>query len=109
VTVTVPAGGFVEVLARVQFQTVGGNTLSACLVQDGGAPTALLASSSLVAETRYTQAGSASGTTTAALAEWIPIFTTSGAHTFELSYGRTGGGSGTNQVTSRLLLVRAIS
>lgn len=109
VTVNVPASGFVEVLARVQFQTVVGNSLSACVVQDTNVLFQALSSTSVSAETRYTQQNSTSGTTTAGLAEWIPVFTTPGNHTFELTFGRSGGGSSTNQVTNRLLLVRALS
>jgi hypothetical protein len=109
VTITVPASGFVEFLARVQFQTVGGNSLSACVVEDGGSPVAVMSSTSLSAETRYTLPNSGTGTTTASLAQWTPVFTTPGVHTFELDFGRTGANSGTNQVNNRLLLVRALS
>jgi hypothetical protein len=109
VTVTVPASGFAEFLASAQFQTVTGNSLSACLVEDGGSAVTLMSSSSLTPETRYSQPNSTTGTTTAALAQWTPVFTMPGAHTFKLVFGRTGANSGTNQVSNRLLIVRALS
>jgi hypothetical protein len=109
VTITVPASGFVEFLARVQFQTVGGNSLTACIVEDGGSPVAVMSSTSLSAETRYTVPNSGTGTTTASLAQWTPVFTTPGVHSFELDFGRTGANAGVNQVSNRLLLVRALS
>lgn len=109
VTVTVPASGFVEVLARTTFQTVGGNSLIACIVQDNSKVIQVMSSTSVSADTRYTVPDVETGTATEELAQWIPIFTSSGTHTFKLNYGRTGIGAGTNQVSNRLLLVRALS
>ena len=109
VTVTVPASGFVEVLARTTFQTVGGNSLIACVVQDNSKVIQVMSSTSVSADTRYTLPDVETGTPTEELAQWIPIFTSPGTHTFKLDYGRTGGGSGTNQVSNRLLIVRAFS
>ncbi|HWO15897.1 MAG TPA: hypothetical protein VNM89_04200 [Solirubrobacterales bacterium] len=109
VTVTVPSSGYVEVLARTTFQTVTGNSLSACITVDNLGPNTVMTSTSLSVETRYTQADSNTGTATEDLAQWIPIFTSPGVHTFELNFGRTGANSGTNQVNNRLLLVRSFS
>ncbi len=109
VTVTVPASGFVEFLATVQFQTVGGNSLSACVLEDSGSAVTVMSSASVTPETRYSLPNSTTGTATAALAQWTPVFTTPGVHTFKLVFGRTGLNSGVNQVSSRQLLVRALS
>lgn len=109
VTITVPASGLVEFLVRTRFQTVGGNSLNACLAVDGGSPIPLLSSTSLTGDTRYSLPGSTTGTNDESLAAWRPIFTSPGNHTFELNIGRTGVNPGTNQVNNRLLLVRALS
>ncbi|MEX2108089.1 MAG: hypothetical protein WD827_04290 [Solirubrobacterales bacterium] len=108
VTVTVPGSGLVEVLARTTFQTAG-NVLKACIVMDNSLVIQVMSSNSLSAETRWTVPDVEAGTPTEELAQWIPIFTSPGAHTFKLNYGKTGINPGTIQVTNRLLIVRALS
>lgn len=109
VTVTVPASGFVELLARTTFQAASGNTLSACLIRDGAYIDTILISAAGATETLYTLQGDLEGTSNLGLASWLPMFTAPGVHTFKLAYGRGGATAGTNQVSNRVLLVRALS
>src|SRR6185295_12540032 len=63
VTVTVPASGYVEVLARADLRG-SSNTAQVCLSSTDIPLQQLMASSSLVFETRYSVRGSTTGTTT---------------------------------------------
>lgn len=106
VTVTVPASGYVEVLARADLRG-SSNTAQVCLSSAGIPLQQIMASSSMVFETRYSVRGSTTGATMASDVEWLPFFVTPGAHTISLYGGHTVSGSATFQNVR--LLVRAIS
>jgi hypothetical protein len=106
VTVTVPASGFIEILAQVDLKAAS-NTAIVCLSSTDIPSQQIMSTASLSFETRYTVRGSTTGSTTASSVEWLPFFVTPGLHTISLFGGHTGGNTGTFQNST--LLVRATS
>jgi hypothetical protein len=92
VTVNVPSGSYVQVMASVTVQRAGGTSNAACIHIDS-TDVQFSASSSLGAETRYVQRGTGAGTTDPFAAQPLTFPLSAGAHTISLRYGAAGGTS----------------
>jgi hypothetical protein len=106
VTVTVPASGYIELLAKVDLKA-NSNTATVCVTSTDIPTQQIMSTNSLVFETRHTLRGSTVGTASEPGVEWLPFFVTPGSHTITLLGGHTAGNTGTFQ--NSVLLVRAIS
>jgi hypothetical protein len=92
ITVTVPSGSYVQVMASVTVQRAGGTSNTACVHVDSS-DVQFSTSVSLGAETRYLQRGSAAGTTDPLAAQPLTFPLSAGPHTISLRYGSAGGTS----------------
>jgi hypothetical protein len=92
VTVNVPSGSYVQVMASVTVQRAGGTSNAACIHIDS-TDVQFSASVSLGAETRYVQRGTGAGTTDPFAAQPLTFPLSAGAHTISLRYGAAGGTS----------------
>jgi hypothetical protein len=101
VQVTVPQSGLVEVLAVVTMQA-NSNIVNACV--NG---TRVLSTNSLSQTTLYTVPGSTSGTSTAAMADWLKLFLAPGPTTIQLSFDIDGGGSAATIHDQKLIVRRS--
>ena len=92
VTVDVPSGSYVQVMASVAMQRAGGTANSACIRVDGD-DIPFASSTSLAVETRYLQSGTAAGVTSKYAARPLTFPLAAGSHTISMRYGSVGGTS----------------
>jgi len=95
VTVSVPSGSYVQVMASTTMQRAGASSNTACIRVDGD-DTQFAASTSLSAETRYLQSGSIGGVTSKYAARPLTFPLDAGSHTISMRYGSVGGTSSFN-------------
>jgi hypothetical protein len=92
VTVNVPSGSYVQVMASVTVQRVSGTANAACIHIDS-TDVQFSSSASLAPETRYVQRGTGAGTTDPFAAQPLTFPLSAGAHTISLRYWAVGGTS----------------
>jgi hypothetical protein len=92
ITFTAPAGSYAQVMASVTAQRTGGTANTACVRVDA-TDVQFSASSSVVAETRYLQQGSAAGTIDPLAARPLTFPLGGGSHTISMRYGSSLGAS----------------
>jgi hypothetical protein len=92
IAVTVPSGSYAQVMASVTVQRAGATSNTACVRVDSS-DVQFSSSTSLAAETRYLQRGSASGTTDPLAAQPLTFPLSAGSHTISMRYGSAGGTS----------------
>lgn len=103
ITVDLPSGSYIQVLASVTMQRTGGAmSNTACIHVDSEPDVQFAQSGSLTAETRYLQQGSIVGVTTRTSARPLTIPLDAGSHTISMRYGSSGG---TSNFTNRNLYV----
>jgi hypothetical protein len=102
VTVDVPSGSYVQVLASATMQRSGGATSNTACIRVDGDDTQFAASTSLSAETRYLQSGTPGGVTSKYAARPLTFPLDAGSHTISMRYGSVGG---TSNFTNRNLYV----
>jgi hypothetical protein len=95
ITVDVPSGSYVQVMASATMQRAGSSSNTACIRVDGD-DTQFAASTSLSAETRYLQSGSTAGVTSKYAARPLTFPLDAGSHTISMRYGSVGGTSSFN-------------
>jgi hypothetical protein len=95
VSVDVPSGSYVQVMASVTMQRAGSTSNTACIRVDAD-DTQFAASTSLSAETRYLQSGTPGGVTSKYAARPLTFPLDAGPHTISMRYGSVGGTSSFN-------------
>jgi hypothetical protein len=105
VTVHVPASGLVEVMVKAELLSLS-ETVTACITVDGGGNPRTVFKVNDATPTYYSAGSNENGTKDPFAAQWVPIFGSSGTHTFTLAFGSAGS---PDFVDNALLIVRAIS